>query len=374
MQPTFREVDAAEAVRLSREGFSVIDVREPFEWDAGHVAGATHVPLAEVPGRIAEVAPDRDAPLLLYCAVGGRSARAAEYVARLGYTNVVSMKAPITDWKVKGGPWDEPTPLLTPSQQRRYSRQVLIPEIGQEGQRRLLDARVLLIGAGGLGSPIALYLTAAGVGTIGLVDDDVVDESNLQRQVLHGVDRVGMRKVDSAELTLRGLNPETVVVKHVERLGPDNVDRLIADYDVIVDGTDNFETRYTLNDAAVRLRKPVVHGSIYRWDGQVTTFVPFEGPCYRCMYPTQPPPELAPACSVAGVLGVLPGIVGLLQANEVFKLVLGVGETLSGRLLMLDAAGTTFDEVRIWRDPACPACGDATRDVADHQIAAGASA
>jgi molybdopterin/thiamine biosynthesis adenylyltransferase len=235
---------------------------------------------------------------------------------------------------------------------------VLIPEIGQEGQRRLLDAKVLLIGAGGLGSPIALYLAASGVGTIGLVDDDVVDESNLQRQVLHGVDRLGMRKVDSAELTLRGLNPETVVNKHVERLTADNVERLIAGYDVIVDGTDNFDTRYVLNDAAVKLRKPVVHGSIYRWDGQVTTFVPFEGPCYRCMYPTQPPAELAPACSVAGVLGVLPGIAGVLQANEVFKLVLGVGETLSGRLLMFDAMSTTFDEVRIWRDPACPACGE----------------
>jgi molybdopterin/thiamine biosynthesis adenylyltransferase len=217
---------------------------------------------------------------------------------------------------------------------------------------------VLLIGAGGLGSPIALYLAASGVGTIGLVDDDVVDESNLQRQVLHGVDRIGMRKVDSAELTLHGLNPETNVVKHVERLAAENVERLIDGYDVIVDGTDNFDTRYVLNDAAVRLRKPVIHGSIYRWDGQITTFVPFEGPCYRCMYPTQPPPELAPACSVAGVLGVLPGIVGLLQANEVFKLVLGVGETLAGRLLMFDAMGTTFDEVRIWRDPSCPACGE----------------
>ena len=221
-----------------------------------------------------------------------------------------------------------------------------------------LDAKVLLIGAGGLGSPTALYLAASGVGTIGLVDDDVVEESNLQRQVLHGVDRLGMRKVDSAELTIRGLNPDTNVVKHAERLGPDNVERLIAGYDVIVDGTDNFDTRYVLNDAAVKLRKPVVHGSIYRWDGQVTTFVPFEGPCYRCMYPTQPPAELAPACSVAGVLGVLPGIVGLMQANEVFKLLLGVGETLAGRLLMFDAMGTTFDEVRTWRDPSCPACGE----------------
>ena len=356
--PPFREVTAGEAVALARDGFRVIDVREQSEWDAGHVAGATLLPLGEVPERIAEVAPEKDAPLLLHCAVGGRSARAAGRLAEMGYTNLVSMKAPIGHWKEQGGRWEEPRQLLTPAQQRRYARQTLIPEIGQEGQRKLLDAKVLLIGAGGLGSPIALYLAASGVGTLGLVDDDVVDESNLQRQVLHGPDRLGMLKVDSAELTLRGLNPETNVVKHVERLNGDNVERLIGGYDVIVDGTDNFDTRYVLNDAAVKLRKPVVHGSIYRWDGQITTFVPFEGPCYRCMYPTQPPDELAPACSVAGVLGVLPGIVGMLQANEVFKLVLGVGETLSGRLLMFDAMGTTFDEVRIWRDPACPACGE----------------
>jgi len=328
------------------------------------VAGATLLPMRDVPDRIDEIAPDRDAPILLHCASGARSARVAAWMAEAGYTNVVNMKDLVSRWKDAGGAWDEPRQLLSPGQQRRYSRQVLIPEIGQEGQRRLLDARVLLIGAGGLGSPIALYLAASGVGTIGLVDDDVVDESNLQRQVLHGVDRLGMRKVDSAELTLRGLNPETKVVKHVERLSDDNVERLIAPYDVIVDGTDNFDTRYALNDAAVRLRKPVVHGSIYRWDGQVTTFVPFEGPCYRCMYPTQPPEELAPACSVAGVLGVLPGIAGVIQANEVFKLILGVGETLAGRLLMFDAMGTTFDEVRIWRDPACPACGEAVVDAA----------
>jgi molybdopterin/thiamine biosynthesis adenylyltransferase/rhodanese-related sulfurtransferase len=367
--PTFREVTAAEAVALAREGYRVIDVREQNEWDAGHVAGATLVPLRELPERIAEVAPDRATPLLLHCAVGARSGRAAAYLTQLGYRDVVSLKGPLDHWKQQGGAWEEPAQLLSPGQQRRYARQVLIPEIGQEGQRRLLDAKVLLIGAGGLGSPIALYLAASGVGTIGLVDDDVVDESNLQRQVLHGVDRLGMRKVDSAELTLRGLNPETVVNKHVERLTAENVERLIAGYDVIVDGTDNFDTRYVLNDAAVKLRKPVVHGSIYRWDGQVTTFVPFEGPCYRCMYPTQPPAELAPACSVAGVLGVLPGIAGMLQANEVFKLVLGVGETLSGRLLMFDAMGTTFDEVRIWRDPACPACGEGAAPAATTEAA-----
>jgi molybdopterin/thiamine biosynthesis adenylyltransferase/rhodanese-related sulfurtransferase len=354
-----RGVTTTEARRLvEAEGYRVIDVREKVEWDAGHIAGATLIPLAEVPARIETEVPHRDTPLLLHCHSGARSARAAAYMQSIGYTNLANLTDLIDRWPAAGGAWDEPSQLLTPLQQRRYARQVLIPEIGQEGQAKLLSARVLLIGAGGLGSPVALYLAASGVGTIGLVDDDVVDESNLQRQVLHGADRVGMRKVDSAELTLRGLNPETVVVKHAERLNADNVERLIAGYDVIVDGTDNFDTRYVLNDAAVKLRKPVVHGSIYRWDGQVTTFVPFDGPCYRCMYPTQPPPELAPACSVAGVLGVLPGIAGVLQANEVFKLVLGVGETLAGRLLMFDAMGTTFDEVRIWRDPACPACGE----------------
>jgi molybdopterin/thiamine biosynthesis adenylyltransferase/rhodanese-related sulfurtransferase len=371
--PAFREVSTAEAVGLARAGYRVIDVREQSEWDAGHVADATLLPLRELPKRIAQVEPDLDAPILVHCAVGARSARAADWLAQRGYTNVVSLKGSISQWKDIGGDWDEPIQVLSPGQQRRYARQILIPEIGQEGQRRMLDAKVLLIGAGGLGSPIALYLAASGVGTIGLVDDDVVDESNLQRQVLHGADRLGMLKVDSAELTLRGLNPETNVVKHVERLSADNVERLIGGYQVIVDGTDNFDTRYVLNDAAVKLRKPVVHGSIYRWDGQVTTFVPFEGPCYRCMYPTQPPDELAPACSVAGVLGVLPGIAGVIQANEVFKLVLGVGETLAGRLLMFDAMSTTFDEVRIWRDPACPACGEGAPAVAAQEPAQPAS-
>lgn len=361
----FRDVGVPDAVALARDGYRVIDVREQSEWDAGHVAGATLLPLADVQARIGEVVPDKATPLLIHCAVGARSARASSWLAQLGYTDVVNVKGPIGSWQEAGGAWDEPRQLLTPSQTRRYARQMLIPEIGAEGQRRLLDAKVLLIGAGGLGSPVALYLAASGIGTIGLVDDDVVEESNLQRQVLHGTDRLGMRKVDSAEMTLRGLNPETHVVKHPERLTAENVERLISGYDVIVDGTDNFDTRYVLNDAAVALRKPVVHGSIYRWDGQITSFVPFEGPCYRCMYPTQPPPELAPACDVAGVLGVLPGIVGLLQANEVFKLVLGAGQTLAGRLLMFDALGTTFDEVRIWRDPACPACGEAVTQTAD---------
>ncbi|HET7685099.1 MAG TPA: molybdopterin-synthase adenylyltransferase MoeB [Candidatus Limnocylindria bacterium] len=355
-----RMVDTAEALRLAGAGYRVIDVRERHEWDAGHIPGATLIPLGTLAERIGVEVPDRATPLLLHCHSGARSARAAAFLVQQGYTDVVNLAALISEWRPAGGAWEEPQRLLTDRERARYSRQILIPEIGEQGQRTLLDSRVLLIGAGGLGSPAAVYLAASGVGTIGLVDADEVDESNLQRQILHTADRIGMPKTESARLTLKALNPATRVVEHREWLTAENVERLIADYDVIVDGTDNFDTRYVLNDAAVKLRKPVVHGSIYRWDGQVTSFVPFVGPCYRCMYPTQPPPELAPACSVAGVLGVLPGVVGLLQANEVFKLLLGAGETLAGRLLMFDALGTTFDEVRVWRDPACPACGDAS--------------
>ncbi len=352
-----RNITAPEALQLARDGYRIVDVREQVEWDAGHIPGATLLPLADVPARFADVLPEKDAPILLHCAVGARSARAASFLAGQGYTNLANLTS-LADWRAAGGAWEVPEQLLTAAQSRRYSRQTLIPEIGGKGQRKLLDSKVLLIGAGGLGSPVALYLAASGIGTIGLVDDDVVDESNLQRQVLHTVSRIGQPKTASARVTLEALNPETKVVEHRERLSAENVDRLIAGYDVIVDGTDNFDTRYVLNDAAVKLRKPVVHGSIYRWDGQVTTFVPFAGPCYRCMYPTQPPEELAPACAVAGVLGVLPGIAGMLQANEVFKLLLGVGETLAGRLLMFDAMNTEFSEVRIWRDPACPTCGE----------------
>ena len=369
-------VDTAEALRLAADGRQVLDVRSKEEWDEGHIPGATLLPLPDLAARIAEVVPDPSTPLLVHCFSGARSARAAAYLVGHGYTDVVNLADLIGRWKLAGGAWEEPRQLLSDVERARYSRQILIPEIGQEGQRKLLDARVLLIGAGGLGSPAAFYLASSGVGTIGIVDADVVDASNLQRQILHTADRVGMPKTQSAQLTLNALNPATKVIEHREWLSAENVERLIADYDVVVDGTDNFDTRYVLNDAAVKLRKPVVHGSIYRWDGQVTTFVPFAGPCYRCMYPVQPPPELAPACSVAGVLGVLPGIAGVVQANEVFKLLLGVGETLAGRLLMFDAMATTFDEVRVWRDPGCPACGDASpwraADDAAQLIGAGA--
>jgi sulfur-carrier protein adenylyltransferase/sulfurtransferase len=357
-QLPIREVTVADALRLAEQGYRIIDVREELEWNDGHIPSATLVPLGDVLDRIDSVVPDKSTPLLVHCAAGARSARAVARLQSVGYTNAVSMKGSTLDWRRLGGDWEAPQPLLTPGQQRRYSRQLLIPEIGQKGQRKLLDGKVLLIGAGGLGSPSALYLAAGGVGTIGLVDDDAVDESNLQRQVLHTADRIGMPKTESARKTLNALNPETRIVEHRERLTANNVERLIADYDVIVDGTDNFDTRYVLNDAALKLRKPVVHGSIYRWDGQITTFVPFAGPCYRCMYPAQPPEELAPSCAVAGVLGVLPGIVGMLQANEVFKLLLKVGDTLAGRLLMFDAMSTSFEEVKVWRDPQCPACGE----------------
>jgi molybdopterin/thiamine biosynthesis adenylyltransferase/rhodanese-related sulfurtransferase len=369
---TFRQVSVPDALKLA-DGRRIIDVRELVEWNEGHIPDATLVPLADFAATIETVVPDKDTPVLVHCAVGARSMRAAAYMAQIGYADVVNIQGRLAEWKALGGAWEEPRQLLTDAQRARYSRQLLIPEIGQEGQRRLLDARVLLIGAGGLGSPAALYLAAAGVGTLGIVDDDVVDASNLQRQVLHSSDRVGMPKTESAELTLTALNPEVSVVRHPVRLDESNVDELVAAYDVIVDGTDNFETRYLLNDASVAHRKPVVHGSIYRWDGQVTTFVPFEGPCYRCLYPTQPPEELAPACAVAGVLGVLPGIIGLLQANETVKLVLGVGETLAGRMLLFDAMSTSFDEIRLWRDPACSACGDAAAEGVTQPLAAAAS-
>jgi molybdopterin/thiamine biosynthesis adenylyltransferase/rhodanese-related sulfurtransferase len=356
-----RSVDAARAVALAAAGHRIIDVREPVEWDAGHIPGATLVPLADVVERIGEVAPDRDAPLLLHCTAGARSARAAGWLVDLGYTNIVNLDGSLADWRAQGGGWVEPAGSLTEAQHRRYARQLVLPEVGPGGQRRLLDARVLVVGAGGLGSPVALYLAASGVGTIGIVDDDVVDESNLQRQVLHAADRLGMPKVSSAAIAVRALNPETTVIEHDERMTPVNVTRLVAGYDVIVDGTDNLDTRYLLNDAAVAAGTPVVHGSVYRWDGQVTTLVPFEGPCYRCLHPERPPDALVLDCDVAGVLGVLPGIVGTIQASEVLKVVLGVGEPLVGRMLIYDALNARIDQIVIPRDPDCVVCGSGAR-------------
>ncbi len=336
----------------------LVDVRENHEWEAGHLPGALHVPRSHLESLIEGAAPDRSRPIVLYCASGIRSVFASQTLAELGYTNVASMTGGFQGWKAQGLPWEAPT-ILSPEQKVRYSRHLLIPEIGGEGQARLLDSKVLLVGAGGLGSPAALYLAAAGVGTIGLIDFDVVDLSNLQRQIIHTTDRIGQKKVDSARTSILALNPEINVVTYDEMLVADNVERIITGYDVILDGTDTFETRYLLNDAAVIAGIPVVHASVFRFEGQLTVFKPYEGPCYRCLYPTPPPPELAPGCSVAGVLGVVPGIMGMLQTNEAIKVLLGIGESLAGRLLLFDALDGAFTELKLRRDPACPVCSDA---------------
>jgi len=354
-----REITPAEADALRRRGgVALVDVREASEWDQGHLPGARHVSKGYLEQEIEAAVPDRATPVVLYCAGGIRSLFAAKTLRGMGYGDVVSMNGGFEAWKSQGLAWTQPV-RLTDAQKQRYSRHLLIPEVGSTGQAKLLSSKVLLIGAGGLGSPAALYLAAAGVGTIGLIDFDVVDLSNLQRQVLHTNDRVGEKKVESARKTINALNPDVTVVGHDDMLVAANVERIIAGYDVVVDGTDTFETRYILNDAAVLAGIPVVHASVFRFEGQLTTFVPYEGPCYRCLYPAPPPPELAPGCSVAGVLGVVPGIMGLLQANEVLKILLGIGMTLAGRLLLFDALETEFTELRLRRDPACPVCSDA---------------
>ncbi len=356
---TIREVTPPEAnVLRANPRAALVDVREDAEWEQGHIPGAHHVAKSYLEQQIEAYVPDRATPVVLYCAGGVRSLFAGQALRAMGYEDVVSMSGGFEQWKALGLPWTQPA-LLSEDQKRRYSRHLLIPEVGAEGQARLLGSRALIIGAGGLGSPAALYLAAAGVGTIGIVDFDVVDLSNLQRQVLHTTDRVGEKKVASAAAAISALNPDVEVIAHDEVLGPRNVERIIAGYDVILDGTDTFETRYTLNDAAVAAGIPVIHASVFRFEGQLTTFVPFEGPCYRCLYPTPPPPELAPGCSVAGVLGVVPGIMGLLQANEALKVLLGIGDTLAGRLLLFDALDASFTELRLRRDPVCPACSDA---------------
>jgi molybdopterin/thiamine biosynthesis adenylyltransferase/rhodanese-related sulfurtransferase len=350
------EVDAPRASGLRDHVF--VDVREQDEWEEGHIPGAVHIPRGFLESRIEAAAPDRAQPVVVYCAGGSRSAFAAKTLEELGYENVSSLAGGFTDWKRSGFPTQLPK-TLGPEQRSRYSRHLLIPEVGIEGQLKLLQSRVLLIGAGGLGSPASLYLAAAGVGTLGIVDDDRVDASNLQRQIAHSTDTLGDWKVDSAKRTLEALNPDVEVVTYKERLTSENVDRILADgWDVILDGADNFPTRYLVNDASVWHDVPVVHGSIYRFEGQVTVFKPQEGPCYRCLFPQPPPPELAPSCAEGGVLGVLPGIVGSLQANETIKLLLGIGEPLVGRLLLFDALETEFSEVRLRRDPECPVCGE----------------
>ncbi len=339
----------------------ILDVREESEWEQGHIPDASFIPRGYLEQSIEGETTDHDRPIVTYCAEGIRSLFAARTLQEMGYANVASMAGGFRAWKAHGLPWKTPVAFTT-EQRQRYSRHLLIPEVGAEGQKRLLDSKVLLLGAGGLGSPAALYLAAAGVGTIGIVDFDTVDLSNLQRQVIHTTERVGTKKTESARTAINALNPEVRVVLHEEVLDDSNVERLIAGYDVILDGTDTFETRYTLNDAAVAAGIPVVHASVFRFEGQLTVFVPYEGPCYRCLYPTPPPPELAPGCSVAGVLGVVPGIMGMLQTNEALKLLLGVGDSLAGRLVIFDALDASFTELRLRRDPACPVCSDAARE------------
>jgi molybdopterin/thiamine biosynthesis adenylyltransferase/rhodanese-related sulfurtransferase len=350
------EIGAAEA--RDRSDALFLDVREQSEWDEGVVPGAIHVPRGQLESRIEGLVPDRSRELVVYCSGGSRSAFAAKSLGELGYENVVSLTGGFTDWKRNGYPIETPR-SLTPEQRARYSRHLLIPEVGEAGQQKLLSSRVLLIGAGGLGSPASLYLAAAGVGTLGIVDADVVDDSNLQRQIVHSTERLGEPKVASAKRTIEALNPDVEVRTYEERLTSENVDRILEDgWDVIVDGADNFPTRYLVNDASVWHDIPVVHGSIYRFEGQVTVFKPNDGPCYRCLFPAPPPPELAPSCAEGGVLGVLPGIIGSLQTNEALKLLLDAGDTLQGRLLLFDALATTIDEVSVQRDPNCPVCGD----------------
>ena len=342
----------------ARERFTLVDVREKDEVRAGFIPGAVSIPRGFLEMQAEQRLPDKSAKIVVYCAGGIRSAFAAKALAELGYTDVESANPGFVRWKDVGYPVETPAEL-TPAQLARYARHTMLPEVGEKGQAKLLKSRVLCLGAGGLGSPSALYLAAAGVGTLGIIDADTVDASNLQRQVLHGTDRVGMSKVESAKKTLSNLNPDVNVVTFDERLVRDNADRVFDQgWDVIVDGLDNFSTRYLVNDASIWKKIPVVHGSIFRFDGQVTTFWPGKGPCYRCLYPEPPPPELAPSCSEAGVLGVLPGIIGVIQATEAVKILLGIGEPLVGRLLTYDSLKMKFGSLKLRRDPRCPVCGD----------------
>ena len=366
--PTFREmlaaakaevneIEPAEAEAVVAAGPTVVlDVREPDEYEQGAVPDALHIPRGMLETSIEGRVPDKSATVVVYCAGGVRSAFAAQTLQQLGYTDVRSVIGGFNRWKDEGRAWAAPR-SLTPEQRNRYQRHLLLPEVSEAGQLKLLDAKVLMLGAGGLGSPAALYLAAAGVGTIGVIDMDVVDASNLQRQILHNTDRVGERKVDSAKKTLTLINPDVNVVTYDTRLGADNILDIIDGYDAIVDGTDNFPTRYLVNDASLLKRIPVIHGSIFRFEGQATVFNPYDGPCYRCLLPEPPPAELAPSCAEAGVLGVLPGIIGSIQAIETIKVLLGMGDTLQGRLLAYDALEQSFRTFKVRRDPACPACG-----------------
>ena len=349
------EVEPTEA-QQRKDGAVFLDVREADEYAQGAIPGALHLPRGFLEVQVEGRLPDKARPIVVYCAGGTRSALAAKALQDLGYADVVSMAGGFNRWKDEGRDWSAPR-VLDAEQRNRYHRHLLLPEVGEAGQQKLLESKVLLLGAGGLGSPAALYLAAAGVGTIGIVDMDVVDASNIQRQILHNTERIGDRKVDSAKKTLTAMNPDVNVVTYDVRIGADNIVDLFSGYDLVVDGTDNFPTRYLVNDASLLTHTPVVHGSIFRFEGQVSVFDPYNGPCYRCLVPEPPPPELAPSCAEAGVLGVLCGIIGSLQAVEAVKLLLGIGEPLVGRLLAYDALAEEFRTFKVRRDPSCPACG-----------------
>jgi adenylyltransferase/sulfurtransferase len=335
----------------------LLDVRESDEWRQGHLEGALPLPRGFLEIKVESAIPNKEAPIIAYCAGGVRSLLAAKAMREMGYQNVSSMAGGYTAWKNGGFKWVQDF-QYTPEQLIRYSRHFLLPEVGEDGQAKLLQAKVLMVGAGGLGSPSAYYLAAAGVGTIGIIDNDVVDISNLQRQILHANDRVGMPKVDSAKKTLEGLNPDVKVITYQEKLTSQNIMNILNDYDLVVDGCDNFPTRYLVNDACVLTKKPNVHGSIFQFEGQATVFYPGKGPCYRCLYPEPPPAEMAPSCAEAGVLGVLPGLIGVIEALEAIKLILGRGETLIGRLLHFNTLTMEINTLNLRRDPACPMCGD----------------
>lgn len=335
----------------------LLDVRESDEWRQGHLEGALPLPRGFLEIKVESALPNKEAPIIAYCAGGVRSLLAAKAMKEMGYQNVSSMAGGYAAWKNGGFKWVQDF-QYTPEQLIRYSRHFLLPEVGEDGQAKLLQAKVLMVGAGGLGSPSAYYLAAAGVGTIGIIDNDVVDISNLQRQILHANDRVGMPKVESAKKTLEGLNPDVKVIPYQAKLTSENIMDILKDYDLVVDGCDNFPTRYLVNDACVLMGKPNVHGSIFQFEGQATVFYPGKGPCYRCLYPEPPPAEMAPSCAEAGVLGVLPGLIGVIEALEAMKIILGKGDTLVGRLLHFNTLTMEINTLKLRRDPNCPMCGD----------------
>jgi sulfur-carrier protein adenylyltransferase/sulfurtransferase len=351
-----KHVDIDQAEHLRQEGAVLVDIRELDEIEQGMINGAVHIPRGYLESRIESIAPDKSAPVIVYCASGIRSVFGTKALVDLGYEDAANLAGGFNAWKGAAKPWSIPA-TFTGEQRRRYSRHFMLPEVGEEGQHKLLNTKVLIVGAGGLGSPGALYLAAAGIGTLGIVDDDLVDDSNLQRQIIHTTDRIGIPKVESARQSINAINPDVKVMAHETRLDKENILDIFEDYDIILDGTDNFSTRYLINDACVLLGKPNVHGSIFRFEGQSTVFYPPHGPCYRCLFPDPPPPDLAPNCAEAGVLGVLPGVIGLIQATEVIKLALNIGEPLIGRLLTYEALDQEFRELRLDRDPECPMCG-----------------